>query len=1189
MERGSPDQVVTLSESWHQRFHRDHSIPHVADFLADFPEATLDEICSVLLTDQQLRWSAEPGPRVEEYLQYFPVLAQHEELLIDLVYGEARARAKLGFRIDEDQYQRRFPSVAESLLKQLQVADWLGEPSIPVRLPPQRHPPAVATGTSRRFGNYELIEQIARGGMGIVYKARQDTPRRIVALKMLSPERILSAEDVQRFKNEAIAVSQLEHPGILPIFDVGESNGIPYFTSRFIEHGTLSDHVEVLCRDPIRVVEIIQCLALAIHHAHERGVLHRDIKPSNILIDDAGRIYVTDFGLAKLIHASGDLTHTGDLMGTPAWISPEQAGENSGVATVFSDVYGIGVVLYYLLTGLPPFEGNNTVDVLARVRESAPRPPSLVNPKIRSDLDMICQKAMDRDPARRYASAEALHQDLERFRQGLPVSARPLPWLERQKRQMHRHPVLSAVTLVFALSVMAMLCLISVYTIREVQTNETLATSVRNAQNANFDADRLKADAIRMIAAAERLQDDAVLAQGEAIRARDSSRQLLYAAHLQSASAAISLDDARSVDLNLLACEQIPGEADLRGFEWFWLKRQIEVPVFEMASGMDNPRCLSYSADGRLLSIGDSSGFIAIFDTKAMNQLMMWESSHDMVRSISFSPSCRLLAAGGDDGTISVWNTEDGKLLHRYRLPGKSTHACFIDDFHLIAADGSDTMYMLDVSHAAVTEISGGLGSVFDVAAHPEEGLFAAIGENGVGLWHRDSEVRKCFIEVGKVPTRQWLHFSSNGKQITFRSKDRAMQVWSLGIDGSSKQLFSETFLDEPWNAAFSPRGDSFAVCDRTGGLHTWLLDEPLRDDELRAGNVLRWRAHETRVNAIAFSTTALEIVSASKDGVLRFWRPNRIEPVTTLSNESFPFGYLAELSFAPTSSLLAAGSEHGIQLWDINTNSCMRIGTEGQRRDLVAISPDGRYLAAGNTSDAIVELWENAADSEKPKWRREKQQCEQLVFSPDCTLLSVVDWRNDEVMILNSETGELVTKLSSPQCWAAAFAPDGRHLAIGQLDDVQIWECATWSRHHLLQGNLSTTTSVAYSPDGSLIASGSKDRTVRLWNAETGQQLRRMLGHRDNVSSVRFSPDGKSLVSASRDRTIKVWHVATGEFLCDLWTSLTALPIWIAFSPNGKLLAVRLDNGQILLFDTSRSVSPQSAELRYPNDRKLE
>lgn len=1177
MEPGSPDQTATLSESWCVRFHRAGSVKDVVDFLASFPETTLEEICSVLLTDQQLRWSDEPGPRVEEYLLHFPRLAEHGSLLLDLAYGEARARAKLGFAVDADHYQQRFPSIAEPLSKQLELADWIHAPSVPERLPSLPHYPAVAKGMARRFGNYELVKQIARGGMGIVYEARQDSPRRIVALKMLSSDRLFSAEDVQRFKNETTAVSQLEHPGILPVFDVGESEGVPYFTSRLIKHGTLSDHVQSLCRDLASVVRIVQCLALAIHHAHERGVLHRDIKPSNVLIDEEGRVYVTDFGLAKLIHASGDLTHTGELMGTPAWISPEQAAGHAGAATIFSDVYGIGAVLYYLLTGCPPFEGNSPVDVLARVRESAPRPPLLLNPKIGSDLNMICQKAMDRDPARRYASADALHQDLERFRQGLPVLARPLPWLEHRKRQIFRHPVLSAVTAVLALAVTTMLCLITVFMIREGQMNETLATSVRNAQNANVDADRLRADSVRMRAAAVELQSNALLAQRDAIRARDSSEQLLYAAHLQSAAEAISLNDARSAEVNLHECERSAESTDLRGFEWFWLKRLIEIPVSETDSMMDNPRCMSYSPDGRLLAVGDSSGFIATFDAMTMDQVVMWETQHDMAQSISFSPSGQLLATGGENGAICVWTPENGKLVHRFKLPGKSSRAHFIDDIHLVATDQSDLLFIIDMFQKSVTEINAELGKVYDVAAYPEERLFAAIGKTGVGIRQLGLEGVVCFIELFDVPTRQSLQFSCNGKQIAFRDDERSIQVWSFAFKGTSNLLFWERFLDEPRGIAFSRRGGRFAVGDGAGGLHTWLIDNSQSETEFRPASPVRWQSRESRVNAVAISPTTNGILSATKDGSLRLWQPDFFEPVTTISQEFHPSSPFGDLSFAPNSTLLAMSSEHGIQLLNTSTHSCTRIGDERQRTEMVAFSPDGRYVASGSKSDTIVELWEDPTNSNEPKWRREKQSCDQLVFSPDCKLLTVVDWNGDQVVILNSATGELVTQLPSPQCWAAAFAPDGLHLAIGQLDDVQIWDCSTWSRHQLLQGNLSSTTSVAYSPDGRWVASGSKDRTIRIWDAMTGQQAHRMLGHSNRVISIQFSPDGKSLVSAGREGTIKVWHVATGEFLCDLWTSSTSLPFSTTFATDGSRLAARLHDGQVLLFDTSRSVRTQS------------
>ncbi len=318
----------------------------------------------------------------------------------------------------------------------------------------------------RMFGDYELLAEIARGGMGVVYKARQTGLNRIVALKLILGGQFADQRALARFHVEAEAAATLSHRNIVPIYDIGEYQGQHYFSMRLIEGGSLSEHLgefrltepdgnsqstiksqprSLLRKHTDRTINLMIDVARAVQHAHAHGILHRDLKPANILLDGKGDPHVTDFGLAKRIEAESSVTHSGTILGTPSYMSPEQArGDN--VVTTAADVYGLGAILYELLTGWPPFKGKNAMDTVRQVLEREPERPRAINSSLDRDLETITLKCLEKDPARRYTSAEALAKDLDCWRKGEPISARPTGRYERLARWCRRNPLLAALS-----------------------------------------------------------------------------------------------------------------------------------------------------------------------------------------------------------------------------------------------------------------------------------------------------------------------------------------------------------------------------------------------------------------------------------------------------------------------------------------------------------------------------------------------------------------------------------------------------------------------------------------------------------------------------------------------------------------------------------------------------------------------
>jgi serine/threonine-protein kinase len=361
-------------------------------------------------------------------------------------YLEAKEK---GQTPDPEEFVTRYPDIARQLREFLEGYERFGGALAPIR----EKAPGTGTAIGMTFGDYEVLQEIARGGMGIVYRARQKSLDRIVALKMIRDRELADTDDVRRFRTEAESAAGLDHPNIVPIYEVGEHDGQHFFSMKFIEGGSLAKLPPRLASDQRLLAQLLIKVARAVHHAHQRGILHRDLKPANILLDSGGEPHVTDFGLAKRVEGGAGLTQTGAIVGTLCYMAPEQAAAEK-VLTTAVDVYGLGAVFYELLTGRPPFRGANDLDTLLQVRAEEPVRPRAINPKVDRDLETICLKCLAKEPHGRYGSAEMLAEELERWLAGKPILGRPVGSVERAVKWVKRRPaiagLLAAVLLVAA-------------------------------------------------------------------------------------------------------------------------------------------------------------------------------------------------------------------------------------------------------------------------------------------------------------------------------------------------------------------------------------------------------------------------------------------------------------------------------------------------------------------------------------------------------------------------------------------------------------------------------------------------------------------------------------------------------------------------------------------------------------------
>jgi serine/threonine-protein kinase len=362
--------------------------------------------------------------------------SQRDELLARLIV-ELTEQRRLGRPTDLDAITRQHPDLADELRELWAVVQLAGEfaPAVvssavtidePAPQSPAQTTSSVSLNLPRSFGNYELLEELGRGGMGVVFKARQCNPERIVAIKMILRGELASPADVARFRAEAQSAARLDgHANIVSVHEVSEYDGQPYFSMEYVEGTTLAKLIGHNALPPAEAARYVAAVARAVHFAHQHGILHRDLKPSNVLVDEHGQPHVTDFGLAKRVEAGGSLTQTGAIVGTPSYMAPEQAAGSRGILSPASDVYSLGAVLYELLTGRPPFRAATAVDTLLLVLEQDVVPPRLLNPKVDRELEMICLKCLQKPVDLRYQTAAQLAEDLAKFLRGEATSARP--------------------------------------------------------------------------------------------------------------------------------------------------------------------------------------------------------------------------------------------------------------------------------------------------------------------------------------------------------------------------------------------------------------------------------------------------------------------------------------------------------------------------------------------------------------------------------------------------------------------------------------------------------------------------------------------------------------------------------------------------------------------------------------------
>ena len=1096
--------------------------------------------------------------------------------------GKLLARYRLRVERDEDIDQRQLLADLSDAVEELQTHSEHQQPNqspaaSPVNMTVEMndativYSPDAADATDDptrplRLPDYELLEEIARGGMGVVFKARQLSLNRTVAIKMILSGELAGREELARFQTEAVAVARLRHPNIVAIYEVGQTGSSPsqhFFSMDYVQGQSLAQLVRDNPLNPNCAAKYLAKIAHAIEYAHNHGILHRDLKPANVLVDADNEPRVTDFGLAKHIEGDSNMTASGSVIGTPSYMPPEQAlGKHSQICAS-SDVYSLGAILYESLTGRPPFRAETVVETLRQVVADEPVSPARLQPRVPRDLETICLKCLQKDRRKRYATAAELAADLECFLAKKPISARPIGVPERLLKWSHRRPAWAALILVSILAAVVLL-------VGGVWYQTQLHDALGLAEDRLADT-RLNAYALQI----QKAQDywnqhppniERMRALLEAQRPKDGEEDLrgFEWHHLwhrcHSDKGTIGQHNDILSRQSILTLQYLNSGQLVIAFDKFDTSVEVRnggklVRQFTLENSEQKADALDVSGDGARLAVGWRTGDLTLHDFAHPEKPTHTLRAHDgSVASVAFSKDGKLLATGGDDLLVKLWDATTQQLLASVKgrkIKQAMTQLTFSPDGKWLASCNREVAVLYNISKQVVAPNKAlSASDVTCVAFSPDSQQLATTDRRGgVTLYPVDgSQESKTYRSPRHTINVASLAFSPDGELIAAGS-DNVLVVWNTK---SKQEYLYKGHQRTLKRLAFAPNGETVASSSVRGVVKFW---EPLTDQ--------RWQSLPTSL--------ASSFVEYSRDGNLLIygggeWREKSGGRLVLLDAKSLkerrhfrgdnPFLFA---NISPNGKYLLAGTAISgapklpghIQLWDTASGAVLeRVGIPGDRILNAVFAHDDTLVLA--CESGCVHLWDRTASRITANLRQNGSPAHErpatlLAISSDADTL--VSYGNDLFVrlwdmrtrrqlaalpsdlvirsIAVSEKAKLAA-LPSPNPYLAEILRNpnsaNRSVAGNWEYHVQLYDIARSKVRAVLGGHTKDLTCMTFSPNGRRLATGSNDGNVKIWDTSTGHELLTLRAHPTGVMGMSFSPDATHLATVGTDAKLRIW-----------------------------------------------------------------
>jgi len=995
------------------------------------------------------------------------------------------------------------------------------------------------------IAGYDVQAVLGYGGMGVVYKAWDLRLNRPVAIKMLLAGAYASPDERERFYREAEAAAGLRHPNIVQVYDLGNHDGRPYFTLEFVEGGTLAQQLGGTPQPVRQAATLLVTLAGAVQVAHQGGIIHRDLKPANVLLTADSMPKIADFGLARRLAGGAALTMSGAAVGTPSYMAPERAqGKIRSVGPAI-DIYSLWAILYKLLTGRPPFRAETASETEFQVITQEPVPPSRLNARVPRDIETICLKCLEKDPARRYATAGELASDLERFLNDEPIRARPVGMFGRMNRWARRNPVPAG--LLSALVLTGLFAFLAIFW--QWRQAEALAQSV-TAANVQLTEQR----------------SIAVDAQARAEQASKAERWERYRSNIAAAGAALQLENS---GMARRALEAAPPE--LRGWEWHHLHSQLDsaravMPGAAMASRFLSQRPIISPSGQQLATVNRDERTIDLWDLTTGIAVGILHGHEGPVNTLAYSPDGKGLASGSTDKTIRIWDPATGRevaVLHGHQRTVE--WLCYSPDGQRICSLDEKVARLWDTTTGRAIAVLDGHVRRYNAIFTPDSRQLVIGLANVVGLL--DATTGRKIAELARHELLvEALAVSPDGTRIASHGEhEKTIRLWDRLTKHEVAALRGHTV---PYEAlAFSPDGSRLA----TGCSYP---DSTVRLWEAATGRAIAaLRGHSNSIISVAFSPDGRSLVSASPDQTARLWDGITGQPIAALRGHS---ERLWNALFSPDGKrVVTASVDQTLRLWDSTSGDLITVlrGHKSEVRNAVFVA-HGSILVSF-ASDGETRTWDMELAERNGILRGHESFVYDVAFSPDGTQVASSAWdgtarvwdvtTGGQVTLLQHDHGPSEAEIVSSVAWR----PTGRQLAtVTRADTITLWDATTGIRLQVFTaptGEWTGDSRAVFNPTGTLLASGSRDGVVRLWDVATGKPDGVLKGHQGSALDAAFSPDGKQLATVGYDRTVRLWDVANR-------TAVAVLPggqgYRITYSADGGLLAASSLDGDVRLWD---------------------